>query len=104
MGKGSLWRVEQQYKQNLIIALTRSSYHPNTAAMEKVAASYKSTPRSSESPPPVKVCFHYYEHKIRFLMMLTNLFFLNILAIKCTSIGCRTISTFIKIYGKCKWQ
>lgn len=56
MGKGSLWRVEQQYKQNLIIALTRSSYHPSTAAMEKATASYKSTPRSSESPPPpVKV-------------------------------------------------
>lgn len=43
MGKGSLWRVEQQYKQNLIIALTRSSYHPNTSAMEKVTASLKAS-------------------------------------------------------------
>lgn len=50
MGKGSLWRVEQQYKQNLIIALTRSSYHPNTSAMEKATASLKSTPISPESP------------------------------------------------------
>lgn len=54
MGKGSLWRVEQQYKQNLVIALTRSSYHPNTTAMEKATASFKNTPRSSESPPLVK--------------------------------------------------
>lgn len=54
MGKGSLWRVEQQYKQNLVIALTRSSYHPNTTAMEKATASFKTTPRSSESPPLVK--------------------------------------------------
>lgn len=51
MGKGSLWRVEQQYKQNLIIALTRSSYHPNTSAMEKATASLKNTPISPESPP-----------------------------------------------------
>ncbi|XP_055324165.1 DEP domain-containing protein DDB_G0279099 isoform X2 [Sitodiplosis mosellana] len=50
MGKGSLWRVEQQYKQNLIIALTRSSYHPNTSAMEKATASLKNTPISPESP------------------------------------------------------
>lgn len=50
MGKGSLWRVEQQYKQNLIIALTRSSYHPNTSAMEKATASLKTTPISPESP------------------------------------------------------
>lgn len=50
MGKGSLWRVEQQYKQNLIIALTRSSYHPNTAAMEKATASLKNTPVSPDSP------------------------------------------------------
>ncbi|XP_031637381.1 putative uncharacterized protein DDB_G0277255 [Contarinia nasturtii] len=50
MGKGSLWRVEQQYKQNLIIALTRSSYHPNTSAMEKATASLKNTPISPDSP------------------------------------------------------
>lgn len=50
MGKGSLWRVEQQYKQNLIIALTRSSYHPNTSAMEKATASMKNTPISPENP------------------------------------------------------
>lgn len=50
MGKGSLWRVEQQYKQNLIIALTRSSYHPNTSAMEKATASLKNPSRSPESP------------------------------------------------------
>lgn len=50
MGKGSLWRVEQQYKQNLIIALTRSSYHPNTAAMEKATASLKNPQRTTESP------------------------------------------------------
>lgn len=50
MGKGSLWRVEQQYKQNLIIALTRSSYHPNTSAMEKATASLKNPSRSPDSP------------------------------------------------------
>lgn len=57
MGKGSLWRVEQQYKQNLIIALTRSSYHPNTAAMEKATASFKAnnTSTSPENSSP-KVC------------------------------------------------
>lgn len=57
MGKGSLWRVEQQYKQNLIIALTRSSYHPNTAAMEKATASLKNPPRSPESST-TKVFLH----------------------------------------------
>lgn len=54
MGKGSLWRVEQQYKQNLVIALTRSSYHPNTTAMEKATASLKNPPRTSDSPPSMK--------------------------------------------------
>lgn len=49
MGKGSLWRVEQQYKQNLIQALTRSSYHPCTASLDKTV--YKTTPRPAESPP-----------------------------------------------------
>lgn len=53
MGKGSLWRVEQQYKQNLIQALTRSSYHPCTAALDKTT--YKTTPRPAESPPFNKV-------------------------------------------------
>lgn len=28
MGKGSLWTVDQQYKPNLIQALTRSPFHP----------------------------------------------------------------------------
>lgn len=31
MGKGSLWRVEQQQRQNLIQALTRSPFFPNSA-------------------------------------------------------------------------
>lgn len=56
MGKGSLWRVEQQYKQNLVQALTRSSYHPCTAALDKTTtASYKVTPRPADSPPSFKV-------------------------------------------------
>lgn len=31
MGKGSLWRVEQMQRQNLIQALTRSPFFPNSA-------------------------------------------------------------------------
>lgn len=54
MGKGSLWRVEQQYKQNLIQALTRSSYHPCTNSLEK--SPFKVSPRPTESPPGFKVC------------------------------------------------
>lgn len=59
MGKGSLWRVEQQYKQNLIIALTRSAYHPNTSAMEKATASLKNTPIPPDSP----------SHKVLFVLI-----------------------------------
>lgn len=54
MGKGSLWRVEQQYKQNLIQALTRSSYHPCTNSLEK--SPFKVSPRPAESPTGFKVC------------------------------------------------
>ncbi|XP_037935323.1 uncharacterized protein DDB_G0283357-like [Teleopsis dalmanni] len=36
MGKGSLWRVEQQQRQNLIQALTRSPFFPNSA-VDKIA-------------------------------------------------------------------
>lgn len=53
MGKGSLWRVEQQYKQNLIQALTRSSYHPCANSLEK--SPFKVSPRPAESPPGFKV-------------------------------------------------
>ncbi|XP_037051527.1 uncharacterized protein LOC119085200 isoform X2 [Bradysia coprophila] len=52
MGKGSLWRVEQQYKQNLIQALTRSSYHPCSNSLEK--SPFKVSPRPAESPPGFK--------------------------------------------------
>lgn len=50
MGKGSLWRVEQLYKQNLIQALNRSSYHPCSATGEKLSPSSKSSPRTADSP------------------------------------------------------
>lgn len=84
MGKGSLWRVEQQYKQNLIQALTRSSYHPSTATTAATTlgekggtggddggggpdglmsanyvASGKMSPRPADSPPfKVELVFH----------------------------------------------
>lgn len=51
MGKGSLWRVEQLYKQNLIQALNRSSYHPCSATGEKLSPSNKGSPRPADSPP-----------------------------------------------------
>lgn len=35
MGKGSLWKVEQQYRQVLMQALTRSPYHQFAGALEK---------------------------------------------------------------------
>lgn len=67
MGKGSLWRVEEQYKPNLIQALTRSSYHPTGTAAAAAAAgaaglamdgkdptvvfSTKTSPLPADSPP-----------------------------------------------------
>lgn len=45
MGKGSLWRVEQQYRQNLIQALTRSPFHP-CATIDKTP--YKNSSRSQD--------------------------------------------------------
>lgn len=35
MGKGSLWKVEQQYRQVLMQALTRSPYHQYAGALDK---------------------------------------------------------------------
>lgn len=35
MGKGSLWKVEQQYRPVLMQALTRSPYHQFAGAMDK---------------------------------------------------------------------
>lgn len=46
MGKGSLWRVEQQYRQNLIQALTRSPFHP-CATIDKTP--YKTSSRSQDA-------------------------------------------------------
>ncbi|XP_067636463.1 uncharacterized protein CHES-1-like isoform X2 [Eurosta solidaginis] len=46
MGKGSLWRVEPQQRQNLIQALNRSPFFPNSA-VEKSAQSLKSPGGSS---------------------------------------------------------
>lgn len=40
MGKGSLWRVEQQYRQVLMQALTRSPYHQFAGALDKSDDSY----------------------------------------------------------------
>lgn len=37
MGKGSLWRVEQQQRQNLIQALNRSPFFQNSATVDKVS-------------------------------------------------------------------
>lgn len=56
MGKGSLWRVEQQYKQNLIQALTRSAYHPGTAADDKFTSPVKQASRPTETYGSLKVC------------------------------------------------
>lgn len=47
MGKGSLWRVEQQYRQNLIQALTRSPFHP-CATIDKTP--YKNSSSRSQDP------------------------------------------------------
>ncbi|KAI8035279.1 hypothetical protein M5D96_011936 [Drosophila gunungcola] len=41
MGKGSLWRVEPQQRQNLIQALNRSPFFPNSA-VDKISPSLKS--------------------------------------------------------------
>ncbi|SPP78354.1 blast:Forkhead box protein N3 [Drosophila guanche] len=41
MGKGSLWRVEPQQRQNLIQALNRSPFFPNSA-VDKISTSLKS--------------------------------------------------------------
>ncbi|XP_055700056.1 uncharacterized protein DDB_G0280205 isoform X3 [Phlebotomus papatasi] len=46
MGKGSLWRVEQQYRQNLIQALTRSPFHPFSTFDKTV---YKTQQGSNDS-------------------------------------------------------
>lgn len=40
MGKGSLWKVEQQYRQVLMQALTRSPYHQFAGTMDKTGGSY----------------------------------------------------------------
>lgn len=48
MGKGSLWRVEQQYRQNLVQALARSPFYPYSN-VEK--CQMKTTSRPAESPP-----------------------------------------------------
>lgn len=88
MGKGSLWRVEQQYKQNLIQALTRSSYHPcttsPTSSVEKVPSSYKLTPRPSESPPTLKV-------KSIFVNIQQNLTYFCAFFSYCQIVKCSTI-------------
>lgn len=55
MGKGSLWRVEQQYKQNLIQALTRSAYHPGTTSDDKFNTPVKSTTRPTDALAGLKV-------------------------------------------------
>lgn len=47
MGKGSLWRVEQQYRQVLMQALTRSPYQLTTA-IEKSGPSPKSSSSSGQ--------------------------------------------------------
>uniref|UniRef100_A0A7G3AWH3 Putative serine/threonine-protein kinase ddb isoform x1 n=1 Tax=Lutzomyia longipalpis TaxID=7200 RepID=A0A7G3AWH3_LUTLO len=47
MGKGSLWRVEQQYRQNLIQALTRSPFHPFSTNFDKTV--YKTQQGSNDS-------------------------------------------------------
>lgn len=56
MGKGSLWRVDQHYRHNLVQTVTRSQFHP-CATIEKT--SMKSIPRPSESPPPSSVVNQY---------------------------------------------
>uniref|UniRef100_A0A1A9WFX5 Fork-head domain-containing protein n=1 Tax=Glossina brevipalpis TaxID=37001 RepID=A0A1A9WFX5_9MUSC len=47
MGKGSLWRVEQQQRQNLIQALNRSPFFQNSATVEKVGVK---SPGNSSAP------------------------------------------------------
>lgn len=59
LGKGSLWMVDEQYRPNLIQALTRSPFHP-CSSIEKsvfkaansmpVAAALKTTPAGKERP------------------------------------------------------
>lgn len=42
MGKGSLWKVEQQYRQVLMQALTRSPYHQFAGILDKTVGQYSS--------------------------------------------------------------
>jgi len=47
MGKGSLWRVEQQYRPNLLHSLTRSPYHPCGVSSDKTIFSSKNNSRTN---------------------------------------------------------
>ncbi|XP_063695504.1 probable cyclin-dependent serine/threonine-protein kinase DDB_G0292550 isoform X2 [Culicoides brevitarsis] len=52
LGKGSLWMVDDQYRPNLIQALTRSPFHPISPSIEKsVMKAANSMPSSNRSTP-----------------------------------------------------
>lgn len=96
MGKGSLWRVEQQYKQNLIQALSRSSYHPGANGEEKFNSPAKTSPRPAEALNGLKVCDSWLFRPIK----STNKFiFINCSGAR-SSIRCRSLPPPLQIHGR----
>lgn len=56
MGKGSLWKVEQQYRQVLMQALTRSPYHQFAGTMDKTGGSFSDESLGPDTNNNVLMC------------------------------------------------
>lgn len=56
MGKGSLWKVEQQYRQVLMQALTRSPYHQFAGVIEKSGGGYSDESVGPDTNNNVMMC------------------------------------------------
>uniref|UniRef100_A0A336L7S2 CSON004604 protein n=1 Tax=Culicoides sonorensis TaxID=179676 RepID=A0A336L7S2_CULSO len=54
LGKGSLWMVDEQYRPNLIQALTRSPFHPIPSIEKTVMKAANSMPNSTNRNTPNK--------------------------------------------------